>query len=111
MFHLHCPRCGAWTVVQDLRDPDAALKCGCCTLDHHHGQAANACTDTHLPVDQRHGGAPCPHPSPAGADCERLTEAGQPCPGAHCGPGVPGCTVCRPIVITPLPGSVKVGAE
>jgi hypothetical protein len=102
MFHLHCPRCGAWTVVPDLSDPDAALKCNCCTLDHHHGQAANACPGAGI----NHPGIPCHHPD-NGVGCVVRTPAGQPCPGAHCGPGIAGCTVCRPITITPLPGSVQ----
>lgn len=77
MFHLHCPKCGAWAVVPDLRDPDAALQCGCCPLDHHHGHAANACACNGDP----------------GLD-----------------PGHEDCTVCRPITITPLPGTINVGA-
>jgi len=103
-------RCGK----QDCphQDPDAAFDtlapgCSCCTQDHHHGQAAGACQGGH---------GPCPTPD----DCPvwqgmqphldgspvRDTSAG-PCPGGHCGAGVDGCTVCRPLKITVLPGSAQ----
>jgi hypothetical protein len=103
MFHLHCARCGAWTTVPDLSDPDAALQCSCCTLDHHHGQAANACPG----ITAGHPGVPCHQPE-GGTGCSLRTPPGEPCPGGHCTPGDPGCQVCRPITITPLPGSVQV---
>lgn len=88
----------------------------CCTEPHSHDAAANSCPDIALDLGKRHGGAPCPDPgsctlwrnSQAGAHRE-LREAGKPvpsCPGGHCGPGVPGCTVCRPVTITVVPGSV-----
>ena len=100
---------------------DAQLSCSCCPVDHDHGAAANAC-----PGD--HAGAACPdaadcriwkgaiadafspgytgdHPLMAGHD------PGDPvpdCPGGHCHKDVPGCTVCRPMVITLLPGSTEI---
>lgn len=105
MFHIGCSRCGKWTVVQDLSDPDAALQCSCCPQDHHHGQAANACPG----IEAGHPGVPC-HQEGDGSGCTLRTPHGEACPGGHCTPGDPGCTVCRPITITPLPGAVKVGA-
>jgi hypothetical protein len=27
-----------------------------------------------------------------------VTPAGEDCPGGHCGTGVEGCTVCRPVI-------------
>ncbi len=90
--HLNCgtsayaeclPGCdavpGAHLAGCPAADLDALVTCppgaGCCEIDHHHGQAANACT------------------------------------GDHEGPhhvDNPGCAVCRPLVITVLPGSVPV---
>jgi len=103
MFHLSCNRCGGWTTVLDLSDPDSALKCGCCPVDHHHGQAANACTGAD---GSGHPGEPCHHPD-GGLDCVARTPAGELCSGGHCGPGVSGCGVCRPITITPLSSAVQ----
>lgn len=80
----------------------------CCQIDHDHGAAANAC-----PRD--HEGAACPD-----EDTCRIWRAGvpdvlhpqfdpatgvPPCPGGHCHKDVKGCTVCRPLVITVLPGT------
>lgn len=96
-------------------DFDAALDClpgrGCCGQDHHHGQAANACPG-------EHDGAVCPHPAGAcgiWASAQALQPAAAQaadagCPGGHCGKGVPGCTVCRPITITVLDLGLPVGA-
>ena len=56
MLHLSCNQCGASATVADGADPDAALTCGCCPLDHHHGQAAtesgNACRPITISVGQ-----------------------------------------------------------
>jgi hypothetical protein len=119
--HLPAVVIGGVTVPAcPLLDLGAAVKCqdgtGCCTEDHSHDAAANSCPDIGLDHGQRHDGAPCPVPGNCtlwrnvNADHHRaLREAGQPvpsCPGGHCGPGVPGCTVCRPVTITVIPGSV-----
>jgi hypothetical protein len=104
MFHLHCPKCGAWAVVPDLRDPDAALQCSCCPLDHHHGQAASSCPG----ITAGHPGVACHRVDHE--NCQLRTPLGEPCPGGHCTPGDPDCRVCRPITITPLPGAINVGA-
>jgi hypothetical protein len=89
-----CPGCGSEAVVTDGSDPDGAFDahpdtdCRCCPEDHHHGMAAAACS-------QEHGDAACG----VGADCIVHTPTGEDCPGGHCGPGVDGCTVCRPLII------------
>lgn len=90
---VQCQQCLAVTTIAEDTDPHAVNWCRCCPLDHHHGQAAAACPGA---GGAGHPGQPCPHPNPA--VCTRLTPPGEPCPGGHCGPGVPGCTVCRPVV-------------
>jgi hypothetical protein len=113
-FLLQCNGCGTATVTADARDPDAAVVCppesDCCKTDHHHGEAA-ACAGGH---------AACPTPD----DCPVFGDQHQPepdepgapaparipCPGGHCGPGVAGCNVCRPITITALAGSLGITA-
>ena len=114
-----------------MTDIGANLQCkpgaGCCELPHSHDQAANAC-----PGAGRHEGVPCPagdvcrfwdgHKAHiAGlnpdnpvhmqvkAEAEALHGVAEgTCPGGHCGKGVPGCTVCRPITITAMAGTVSV---
>ena len=98
MLHISCKGCHAWTVTEDVRAPNAALTCPCCPLDHDHDAAANACPGSH---------PPCPD----GDTCVySAAEGGHP-PGGHCWTGYgtkpDGCTVCRPIVITGLPGSTR----
>jgi hypothetical protein len=79
MLHIQCRGCLASAYTENGSDPDALVVCpdpaasGCCTQDHHHGQAANSCTGEH---DGEHG------------------------------KDNPDCTVCRPLVITVMPGSV-----
>jgi hypothetical protein len=63
--------------VQDDVDVHTALECGCCPEDHHHGQAAAACPQTHE--------GPCWQ-------------------GPQSGPKPDGCTVCRPLIIFPVAG-------
>ena len=95
-----------------LCDPES----GCCQESHSHDAAANACPGI---VAGGHPGAPCPdegkrclvysggHSAARDLDPEvRVRRAGK-CPGGHCGPGVEGCTICRPVTITLLPGSVN----
>ncbi len=116
-FHLQCPGCGSSAYVDctcppgaaatmgahgpqcAMADLDAHLNCrpgsSCCLLDHHHGQAANACPGGH---------GECA----VGDSCEVMTPAGEPCPGGHCGLGQPGCTVCRPMIIAGMPGSSQI---
>lgn len=87
---VECVQCHAVTVVFDSRHAHEALKCACCPVDHNHGDAANECA-------REHAGVPCSHPDPLA--CTYLSPAGEQCPGGHCGLGVPGCTVCRPIAL------------
>ncbi len=112
MYLLQCDGCRASTVVSctcppgsrehvpgcALTDIGANLACvpgaGCCAEDHSHDEAANACPGGHE-------GQKCPDPGTCG-----VTE-GDGCAGGHCGKGVPGCTVCRPITIAMLPGSAR----
>jgi hypothetical protein len=113
MFLLECNLCHTKAFVDETQvsDFDAALVCppsdDCCGEDHHHGEAVERCPGGH--------GA-CPTPDncavwlgmqPHLPDSNvRDTSAG-PCPGGHHGFGVDGCTVCRPITITPVPGSMS----
>jgi hypothetical protein len=101
-----CNGCGRSVTITDddidLHMAVDATGCGCCTENHHHGQAASACPGK----GGNHPGAECPHPDPVA--CTVLTPEGEECPGGHCGLGIPGCSVCRPLTITLLPGSVIV---
>lgn len=105
-------------------DIDAQLSCGCCPEDHDHAAAANACPGNHE-------SAACPDP-PGGCtvwegatrDAQHpLYEGGHPllpghargeevpaCPGGHCHKDLPDCGVCRPLIITVMPGSQVVMA-
>jgi hypothetical protein len=93
-------------------DIDASLICppgsACCTQNHDHAAAANACPGGH-------DGAACPDASTC-----RVWRGGAPdvlhpqfdpatgvppCPGGHCHKDIPDCGVCRPLVITMLPGT------
>jgi hypothetical protein len=106
MFRVSCPGCGSSTYT-DVVDFDAALNClpdgGCCLQDHHHGQMGASCAGGHAecPTPDK-----CPvwksHNHPGDGDYSMIG----PCPGGHCAPGIPGCTVCRPIVIEMMPGSL-----
>jgi hypothetical protein len=111
MLMIECRGCGTQVFTEQHADPDAQLTCppdsDCCQENHHHGQAASACKGAH--------GA-CPTPDqclvwlgmqPHLEDSNQRDRAAGPCPGGHCGPGVPDCTVCRPLRITVLPGSVS----
>jgi hypothetical protein len=117
MFLVECQVCRTQAFIdpdanpEAVADPDGFLACppgsGCCQEDHHHGQAANSCPGGH-------GACPAPDRCPAWLGMQphlensnqRDTSAG-PCPGGHCGLGVAGCTVCRPLKITAIPGSVR----
>jgi len=93
LYRVTCKQCGANTLITG-GDPDAALSCTCCQQKHHHGVAANACPGAGF----NHLDAVCSHPD-GGQACNAVTELGQDCPGGHCGTGVDGCTVCRPVDI------------
>jgi hypothetical protein len=110
MLHVECHGCRTSAYTENHADPDAELTCppgsGCCEEDHHHGNAGAACPGGH-------GACPTPDRCPVWLGMQPHLEGGNvrdasagPCPGGHCGPGVDGCTVCRPLKITVMPGSV-----
>lgn len=101
MYRVTCKQCGASVITPDGNSD--ALGCTCCPEPHRHEAAANGCPGAGL----NHDGAPC-HLDGGGLDCLVVTPPGEPCPGAHCGLGVDGCTVCRPCVIE-FTGIVAVG--
>lgn len=75
--------CGQSVTIEDASDPDGAVSCS--------GESAACCMEPH-----HHG------------------QAANACPGGHgtsCGPGVDGCTVCRPLTIVALPDTVALVAE
>lgn len=93
MKRIQCKQCFAEAQITPETDPHTVNICGCCTIDHHHGEAAAACPGN---GGTGHPGEDCPHPNPDA--CTVVTPSGIPCPGGHCGIGVSGCTVCRPLV-------------
>jgi hypothetical protein len=86
LFQVQCKTCNAFVLVGAGADFHAALKCDCCPQgrEHDHKASAMACPGS------------SDLPGPVGHD------------GAPCAPGADGCTVCRPLIITPLPGTVTV---
>jgi hypothetical protein len=123
-MRYQCKQCLAMTDLPPGTDPHSRTWCGCCTITgedgrpHHHGRAAASC-----PGDNGigHPGEPCNHPNPKvcmvvswpipPADGESIPPgtagirgAGEPCPGGHCGAGVSGCAVCRPVIHFPVAG-------
>lgn len=42
MLNVKCMRCGAEANTVNHSDPDSAVVCSCCPVDHHHGQATEA---------------------------------------------------------------------
>jgi hypothetical protein len=119
VYRVTCKQCGA-SVITDDGNSDR-LACQCCPVAHSHEEAANACpgaTGTN-DLTTQHAGAPCPHPSPNGRECNAITPVpgasnlapeGEDCPGGHCWPGVEGCTVCRPCNIEWIGQIVPLGA-
>ncbi len=99
-------------------DLDAQVTCppgsDCCAEDHDHAAAANACAGGH-------DGVSCPEPDACAVWKGATADASHPlfdenhplfggndpggCPGGHCHKDVKGCGVCRPLVITVLPGT------
>jgi hypothetical protein len=103
MYRVRCKGCGASGITDNGHQLQAAVSCRCCTQDHDHQQAADSCPGVRAAAEaggdlsQQHAGADCGHPSGDGTSCTVLTPQGSDCPGGHCGPGVDGCTVCRPL--------------
>lgn len=100
MLQVQCNQCGVKGFTDTGDDPDIIVSCSCCPQDHHHGQAASACPG--IVSGEGHPDAACPHPDPTA--CTVASPEGVMCPGGHCGVGVDGCTVCRPITITVMGG-------
>lgn len=115
----HHPECSHANIDSHVTCDPASTDPRCCLLDHDHAAAANACPGGH-------DDAPCPEPpgqcrvwKGAIADAfHPLFQPGThplfsgdtppPCPGGHCHKQVSGCTVCRPLLLTMLPGSAEV---
>lgn len=99
----HLPGCQMGNLDAQLACPPTS---DCCQEDHDHAEQADSCTAQHT--------GPCPNPTSCKlwanlrSHVEDPDAAGMPanCPGGHCGVGVPGCTVCRPITIIVPPGHV-----
>jgi hypothetical protein len=85
MHQVQCRQCGITAVIYDGTDVHTALDsagCVCCKIDHHHGEAANACSgSSSTPGDWGHGDTPC---------------------WDGVGDRHPDCEVCRPVLITGL---------
>jgi hypothetical protein len=69
---IQCKQCLTVAEIPEDTDPHTVRMCDCCPEDHHHGEAAAACSP------DQHGGEPCWNPP--------LT--GKP----------DGCKVCRPLI-------------
>lgn len=128
-LHVICEN-GHWAVTGNHENPGFALECppgeGCCEIPHSHGTGClpdcrQAIHDHDLAASScpgQHPGQPCPSPENcpvyAGGfvtSSEIADDFSGPmtkgtCPGGHCGSGVAGCTVCRPVIITALPGLI-----
>ena len=107
--HPLCPLTDLGSNV--LCDPDS----GCCQAEHSHDLNAMSCPGI---TAGGHPGAPCPaagrclvhsggHSAARDLGPEVQVRRSGKCPGGHCGFGVEGCTICRPVTITLLPGSVN----
>lgn len=99
---VQCKQCLETTSLPEGADPHAVTWCNCCPVEHHHGQQAESCPGNN---GVGHPGEPCNHDNPD--ICTMLTPPGVPCPGGHCGVGVGGCTVCRPIVHFAVVGDLR----
>lgn len=95
MYRVTCKQCGASGITDNGHQLQNAVSCRCCTQDHDHDESANACPEAGI-EGVRHGGADCTLGDRA---CIVLTPEAEECPGGHCGPGVDGCTVCRPLLV------------
>jgi hypothetical protein len=119
-FHVQCRDCLAFELVDCICPPSgpdappghvppcpagdlhAVVTCrpgrGCCAEPHSHAEACDSCPGGH---------GPCPQSDTA--RCPVQGDNDGPCPGGHCGTGVPGCTVCRVLIVTALDGSAHLG--
>lgn len=95
-----------------MLDPDAAHSCGCCDGTAHPGVS---CGKAAIACPGGHGACPAPDACElwlaATANTRHPLYEGPPagpCPGGHCGKDVPGCTVCKPLLIIAPAGSAAV---
>ena len=108
---LHKPGCSHG-------DLDAAVACppesaDCCQEDHDHAAAANACPGGHDDSCPEPAGA-CGTWKNATANTRHPSYDGDPpgdCPGGHCHKDIKDCTVCRPLIITMMPGTTVTMAQ
>jgi len=112
MLLIECQNCRTSAFTEDPGITLGTLACppgsGCCEQDHDHDAAANACPGGH-------GACPSPDNCPVWLGMQPHLEnsnardlSAGPCKGGHCGLGVKNCSVCRPLKITVIPGSVSV---
>jgi hypothetical protein len=80
---VQCKTCLAVADIPADTDPHARTWCTCCTEDHHHGAAAEACSPAN------HGGQPCWNP-----------------PAQPVKPD--GCGVCRPVIHFAVAGEMQI---
>lgn len=109
MWRVTCKLCGTIGFTFDGLNPQTAINCDCCSQGHDHDAAANSCSGAGKPRMMQHISEPCTHPI-GGRACDMVTPLGAPCPGGHCFPGVPDCTVCRPINIQ-FEGNLPLGPD
>lgn len=93
MLKVECKKCGAFVWTDNGLTPNAVLNCGCCSQLHDHDESANSCRG----IQEGHPGQACSEADPL--TCVAVTPEGEDCPGEHCGAGVIGCAVCRPVNI------------
>jgi hypothetical protein len=113
----HHPECSHADIDAKVACPPEATQC--CQVDHHHGNAANACPGGHDDVACPEPPGQCKvwrgaiadafHPEFVPGSHPLFSGAKPPpCPGGHCHAAIPDCAVCRPLIITMLPGSAEV---
>jgi hypothetical protein len=138
VFHVECKACGTSAYVDcvcptighnpaaagvhalacPMSDLGATVTCPpgspCCDGSSHpdqsHDEHANSCP-------RGHGACAVPDACPVWSSEQAGTrhplyegEPPGPCPGGHCAPGAAGCTVCRPVTITVMPGATVITA-
>lgn len=95
----HHPMCGMSDLSGTVVCPESS---DCCKASEvhpgvSHDEAANACPG----ILDGHD-APCPEPDVCGVF------QSEGCEGGHCHKDIPDCTVCRPLIVTVMPGSIVV---
>ena len=110
MYRVTCKQCGGSGITDNGLRLQSAVSCPCCPLPHDHDEAANGCPGAGVDdLAQQHPDVAC---AAGSVSCNAITPLGEECPGGHCYPGTPGCTVCRPVTadwlgIMPLAGVVS----